>query len=59
MDFLNFFKFLLRSGVFRGQGIGILKAIVSLSLFHEGRMFCGRMFKQYNEANGDVYQGKK
>merc|ERR1719327_2061009 len=26
------------AGVFRGQGIGIAKAIVSLTLFHEGRM---------------------
>ena len=42
-------------GVFRGQGIGILKAVVSLSLFHEGRMFCGRCFKGYNEAAGRVY----
>ena len=42
-------------GVFRGQGIGILKAIVSLSLFHEGRMFLGRSFKAYNISNGDVY----
>ena len=32
-------KFGLR-GVFRGQGIGIGKAVVSLTLFHEGRMFC-------------------
>ena len=39
-------------GIFRGQGIGIAKAIVSLSLFHEGRMFLARQFKQHNEANG-------
>ncbi len=26
-------------GLFRGQGIGIAKAIISLSVFHEGRMF--------------------
>merc|ERR1711988_2080410 len=26
------------SGIFRGQGIGIAKAIVSLTLFHEGRI---------------------
>lgn len=42
-------------GVFRGQGIGIFKAIVSLSLFHEGRMFCGRSFKAYNESVGRAY----
>jgi len=43
-------------GIFRGQGIGIAKAIVSLSLFHEGRMFLARSFKQYNVDNGYVYQ---
>lgn len=47
-------KFGLR-GVFRGQGIGILKAIVSLSLFHEGRMFLARTMKTYNESQGLVY----
>jgi len=39
-------------GVFRGQGIGIAKAIVSLSLFHEGRIFCTNQLKSYNERNG-------
>jgi len=39
-------------GVFRGQGIGLIKAIVSLSLFHEGRMFLARQFKQYNIDKG-------
>eukprot|EP00040_Diaphanoeca_grandis_P022226 m.118944 g.118944 ORF g.118944 m.118944 type:complete len:379 (-) comp28711_c1_seq3:706-1842(-) len=39
-------------GVFRGQGIGIFKAVISLSLFHEGRMFLGDAFKTRNEANG-------
>merc|ERR1719326_1823985 len=29
------------SGIFRGQGIGIFKAIVSLTLFHEGRIWIG------------------
>jgi hypothetical protein len=37
------------SGIFRGQGIGIAKAIVSLSLFHEGRLFFTDSFKKYNE----------
>jgi hypothetical protein len=41
-------------GVFRGQGIGIAKAIVSLSLFHEGRMFLARQFRESNEAKGLV-----
>jgi len=44
-------KFGLR-GVFRGQGIGICKAIVSLTLFHEGRIFCTNQFKASNEKNG-------
>jgi len=44
-------KFGLR-GVFRGQGIGIGKAIISLTLFHEGRMFCQDQFKEYNVRNG-------
>ena len=39
-------------GVFRGQGIGIAKAIVSLSLFHEGRMWLSRMTKSYNISTG-------
>lgn len=46
-------KFGLR-GIFRGQGIGIAKAIVSLSLFHEGRMLLSRYTKAYNEENGYV-----
>lgn len=40
-------KFGLR-GIFRGQCIGIVKAIISLSLFHEGRMFATSFFKKYN-----------
>ena len=35
-------------GVFRGQGLGLAKAIVSLSLFHEGRIFLTRQAKRYN-----------
>ena len=35
-------------GIFRGQGLGLTKAIVSLSLFHEGRMFLTRQAKNYN-----------
>ena len=46
------------AGVFRGQGIGILKAIVSLTLFHEGRMYLVKKTKEYNVSNGDVYKGK-
>ena len=40
-------KFGMR-GVFRGQGIGIAKAIVSLTLFHEGRIYLTNQFKAYN-----------
>jgi hypothetical protein len=36
------------AGVFRGQGIGIAKAIVSLTLFHEGRIFLTNQFKEHN-----------
>lgn len=36
-------------GIFRGQGIGIFKAIISLSLFHEGRIFMENSFKYYNQ----------
>jgi len=36
------------AGIFRGQGIGITKAIISLSLFHEGRLFVSDIFKKYN-----------
>ena len=37
------------SGIFRGQGIGIIKGIISLTLFHEGRLFFTDSFKKYNE----------
>lgn len=40
------------AGIFRGQGIGIAKAIVSLTLFHEGRLFLARQFKERNKRNG-------
>ena len=35
-------------GIFRGQGLGIAKAIVSLTLFHEGRLFLSKQMKIYN-----------
>lgn len=38
-------------GVFRGQGLGMAKAIVSLSLFHEGRLFLTERMKIYNGKN--------
>lgn len=39
-------------GVFRGQGIGIAKAVISLTLFHEGRIFLQEYFKSYNIQHG-------
>jgi len=42
------------AGIFRGQGIGIVKAIISLSLFHEGRLFLTRKLKERNVSNGWV-----
>ena len=38
-------------GIFRGQGLGMAKAIVSLTLFHEGRMFLTDKMKLYNQTN--------
>lgn len=38
-------------GIFRGQGLGMAKAIVSLSLFHEGRLFLTNKMKIYNGTN--------
>lgn len=35
-------------GVFRGQGIGITKAIISLTLFHQGRIEATNMYKKWN-----------
>jgi hypothetical protein len=39
-------------GIFRGQGIGIAKAVISLTLFHEGRHFLQDQFKESNIRNG-------
>lgn len=39
-------------GVFRGQGIGIAKAVISLTLFHEGRMYLQDAFRNYNIKHG-------
>merc|ERR1719331_3630951 len=47
------------SGIFRGQGIGIAKAIVSLTLFHEGRLFIARQFKEHNVSQGKLPPAKK
>ena len=44
-------KFGLR-GMFRGQGLGIAKAIISLTMFHEGRIWCTEAFRLRNERLG-------
>lgn len=36
-------------GFFRGQGIGVAKAIVSLTLFHEGRMLMEHLLRNNND----------
>lgn len=41
-------KFGIR-GIFRGQGIGLFKAIISLTLFHEGRLYMQDMFIELNK----------
>merc|ERR1719424_78125 len=41
-------------GVFRGQAIGIAKAIVSLTLFHEGRIFIAAQFRENNKSQGVI-----
>ncbi len=38
------------AGIFRGQGVGIIKAIISLSLFHEGRLFLQDRFINFNKS---------
>jgi len=38
-------------GIFRGQGIGIVKAVVSLTMFHQGRIWCQDSLRSYNEKN--------
>jgi hypothetical protein len=44
-------KFGLR-GVFRGQGIGMAKAVLSLTMFHQGRIWLADTMKQNNIDNG-------
>ena len=46
-------KFGLR-GIFRGQGIGIAKAVVSLTMFHEGRIWLTEQQIVRNRASGIV-----
>lgn len=39
-------------GVFRGQGLGIAKGILSLTAFHQGRIWLMDAFKENNISNG-------
>jgi len=41
-------------GIFRGNGIGIAKAVISLTMFHEGRMWCTEWNRERNLAAGRV-----
>jgi hypothetical protein len=43
-------------GMFRGQGIGMIKAIISLTMFHEGRIQCTEFFIARNAAKGLKYE---
>lgn len=38
-------------GIFRGQGVGIVKAIISLTMFHQGRIYCTESFKESNKKS--------
>lgn len=42
-------------GMFRGQGIGIAKAIISLTMFHQGRIFLTEYLEQRNIKNNKVW----
>ena len=39
-------------GVFRGQGLGIAKGILSLTAFHQGRIWLTDGFRNHNISNG-------
>ena len=42
-------------GIFRGQGIGIAKAIISLTMFHQGRIFLTEYLEERNIKNNKVW----
>lgn len=46
-------------GVFRGQGIGIAKAVISLTMFHEFRIFLTECFIARNQRLGLIPEGGK
>ena len=37
-------------GMFRGQGVGLAKAVVSLTLFHQGRIVLMDAFRENNKG---------
>ena len=39
-------------GVFRGQGLGIAKGILSLTAFHQGRIYLEHAFRGHNTGSG-------
>lgn len=41
-------------GMFRGQGIGIIKGIISLTMFHQGRIWMTDFFKYRNQKLGRI-----
>jgi hypothetical protein len=45
-------------GIFRGQGIGIAKAVLSLTMFHQGRIELTEFFKRRNERLGLLPEGE-
>jgi len=49
-------KFGLR-GIFRGQGIGMAKAVLSLTMFHQGRIWLTDALKSHNINNGSYVPG--
>ncbi len=51
-EFANDSKEFGLRGLFRGQGIGIFKAVISLTLFHEGRQFLTRAWIDKNTKDG-------
>ena len=50
-ELLNDSKSFGLRGIFRGQGIGMAKGIISLTMFHQGRLFLMDNFKDYNSYN--------
>lgn len=48
-------QFVLK-GIFRGQCVGVAKAIVSLTMFHQGRIFLIDYFKKRNKKLGLKYK---